>query len=185
MAGSRLRPHRAGHRSRRAGRSTTVREAHADGRAWPALRCASRHHLWSQAAGDPGAAGSTPSPSTTSTATRTSGGGRRENDSGWSVCGGAGGSGYPLPRSEPWVNLAGWSGPGCFYAGGQLLAAEHVDSVRLTTRDGTVLHDDTTGGIVLFLTARTVEVPVVLELRDIDERTIAKHLALDLDGRRR
>ena len=111
--------------------------------------------------------------------------GVEEDQTGWAVRGGAGGGGHPPQRSEPWVNLAGWWGTDRFYAGGQVLAAENVHSVRLTTRDGTILDDDTEGGVVLFLTARTVEVPVVLELRDIDDRTIATQLALDPDGQRR
>lgn len=110
--------------------------------------------------------------------------GVEEGQAGWAVRGGAGGGGDPPQRSEPWVNLAGWWGTDRFYAGGQVLAAENVHSVRLTTRDGTILDDDTDGGVVLFLTARTVEVPVVLELRDIDDRTIATQLALDPDGQR-
>jgi hypothetical protein len=106
--------------------------------------------------------------------------GVEEDETGWAVRGGAGGAGHAPPPSEPSVNLAGWWGTERFYAGGQVLAAEHVRSVRLTTRDGTILDDDTEGGVVLFLTDRTVEIPVVLELRDIDHRTVGTQPALDL-----
>ena len=111
--------------------------------------------------------------------------GVEEDETGWAVRGGTGGAGHVPNRSVPWVNLAGWWGADRFYAGGRVLAPEYVRSVRLTSRDGTVLDDDTEGGVVLFLTDRTIGIPVVLELRDIDHRTVATQLALDLDGQRR
>jgi hypothetical protein len=85
-------------------------------------------------------------------------------------------------RTEPWVNLAGWWGPDRFYAGGEVLSADDITHVRLTTRDGIVLEDDTKAGIVLFLTARTVELPVTLELLDTTGQVVASQLALGMPG---
>ena len=63
----------------------------------------------------------------------------------------AGGAGAPPHRDKPWVNLAGWWGADRFCAGGQVLGTNDAHSVRLTSRDGTSLEDDTKAGIVLFI----------------------------------
>lgn len=52
--------------------------------------------------------------------------------------------------------------------------------MRLTTHDGTILDDDTEAGIVLFLTDRTIEVPVGLELLDGSGRVVAHQVAFDM-----
>lgn len=100
---------------------------------------------------------------------------------GWVAVGGAGGSGEEPRRSEPWVNLAGWWGSGGFYVGGDLLAGDEIDHVRLRTRDQVVLEDDTAHDVVLFLAAQTVEIPVTLELCDRRGQTIATQIELDFD----
>lgn len=106
--------------------------------------------------------------------------GVEEEPSGWVTCGAAGGSGYPLRCTRPWVNLGGWWGTGRFYAGGDVVAADGACSVRLTTADGVVLEDDTQAGVVLFLADCTVEVPVRVELLDRAGATIAAQRAFDL-----
>ena len=108
-------------------------------------------------------------------------GAEQDQTGGWVAVGGAGGSGDGPHRSEPQVNLAGWWGPGRFYVGGELLAGDTVDRVRLTTRDQLVLEDDTAAGVVLFLAARTVELPVTLELCDRRGQTLATQIELDFE----
>ncbi len=103
-----------------------------------------------------------------------------QEDHGWVAKGGAGGAGEGPRRNEPWVNLAGWWGPNRFYAGGELLSDQPISRVRLTSRDGTVLEDDTEAGVVLFLTDRTIDLPVTLELRDNAGQIRASQLELDM-----
>lgn len=110
--------------------------------------------------------------------------GVEEQPDGWRVAGSAGGGADPPRRGRPWVNLAAWWGRDRFCAGGQVLEAETARSVRLTTRDAVVLEDDCDAGIVLFLLHRTVELPVVLELRDDFGTTIASQLELDFERKR-
>lgn len=105
-----------------------------------------------------------------------------EHEDGWVALGGAGGAGDGPERSDPWVNLAGWWDQDRFYAGGEILAGDNVKTVRLHTRDGVVLEDDSESGIVLFLADRTVEVPVALEMLDATGRVLATHAALGLPG---
>jgi hypothetical protein len=88
----------------------------------------------------------------------------------------------PPRREDPWVNLAGWWGQGRFCAGGHVLSAPDVTHVRLTTRDGTILEDDTKDSVVLFLAARTVEPPVTLELLDATQQVVASQIALEAPG---
>ena len=52
--------------------------------------------------------------------------------------------------------------------------------MRATTDDGTTLDDDTEAGIVLFLSDRTIEVPVALELLDASGRVVAEQVEFDL-----
>jgi hypothetical protein len=103
-----------------------------------------------------------------------------EDDTGWVARGGAGGAGDSPQKSEPWVNLAGWWGRDRFCAGGDILFGDEVASVRLTTRDGVILEDDTDSDLVLFLTDRTVEVPVTLELLGADGHVVATQLEFDV-----
>ncbi len=103
-----------------------------------------------------------------------------ETDAGWITRGGAGGGGDAPHRDHPWINLAGWWGTNRFCAGGELLSGDEVAAVRLTTHDGTILDDDTEAGIVLFLTDRTTEVPVGLELLDGSGRVVAHQVAFDM-----
>ncbi len=105
-----------------------------------------------------------------------------EEDHGWVASGGAGGAGEGPRRNEPWVNLAGWWGPNRFYAGGEVLSDQHISRVRLTTRDGITLEDDTEAGVVLFLADRSIELPVTLELLDDAGQARASQLALELPG---
>jgi hypothetical protein len=94
----------------------------------------------------------------------------------WVARGGAGGSGHGPERQEPWVNLAGWWGPGRFYAGGQLLAAgADVARVRLRCAKGLELEDDTDGGVVLFLTDRQKDAPVTVEICNGEGQVLASH----------
>lgn len=103
-----------------------------------------------------------------------------ETDAGWITRRGAGGGGDAPHRDHPWINLAGWWGTNRFCAGGELLSGDEVAAVRLTTHDGTILDDDTEAGIVLFLTDRTIEVPVGLELLDGSGRVVAHQVAFDM-----
>jgi hypothetical protein len=96
-----------------------------------------------------------------------------QEDHGWVARGGAGGAGESPRRNEPWVNLAAWWGPDRFYAGGEVLSDQPIARVRLTSRDGTMLEDDTEAGVVLFLTDRTIDLPVTLELCDITAHDLA------------
>ncbi|MBV8941086.1 MAG: hypothetical protein JO240_05110 [Solirubrobacterales bacterium] len=100
-----------------------------------------------------------------------------EHEDGWRAVGGAGGGGEAPHRARPWINLAGSWGSDRSCASGHLLEADDFRSMRLTTRDGVVLEDDTIGGVVLFLANRPVERPVVLELRD---SSVATQLDLDV-----
>jgi hypothetical protein len=104
----------------------------------------------------------------------------RDEAGSWSVRGRAGGAGQPPQRDEPWVNLAGWWGHGRFYAGGQVLGTDRAHSVRLSSRDGTSLEDDTEAGIVLFIADHELELPVTLEIRDHTGHTIASRLDFEL-----
>jgi hypothetical protein len=54
----------------------------------------------------------------------------------------------------------------------------------VTFDDQGALEDDTDAATVLFLTRRSVELPVVLELRDRAGRTIARRLELELGHER-
>lgn len=110
--------------------------------------------------------------------------GAEEQEDGWRAAGGAGGGGEAPHRGQPWVNLAAWWGADRFCAGGPVLEAEDVCSVRLTTRDAVVIDDDTAGGVALFLANRSVELPVVLELRDSAAATVATQMDLDVGDRR-
>jgi hypothetical protein len=103
-----------------------------------------------------------------------------QEDHGWVASGGAGGAGEGPRRNEPWVNLAGWWGPNRFYAGGEVLSDQPISRVRLTSRDGTRLDDDTEAGVVLFLTDRTIDLPVTLELRDDADQVRASQLELEM-----
>jgi hypothetical protein len=103
-----------------------------------------------------------------------------EQEDGWVARRGAGGAGDGPSRSDPWVNLAGWWGHDRFYAGGEILAGENVTAVRLNSRDGEVLEDDTAAGVVLFLAARALELPVTLELLDAHGQLVASQLELDM-----
>jgi len=103
-----------------------------------------------------------------------------EEDHGWVARGGAGGAGDAPQRSEPWINIAGWWGTARFYAGGEVLSHQPISRVRLTTRDGSTLEDDTGGNVVLFLTDHSIELPVTLELFGDSGQVLASQLALDL-----
>lgn len=103
-----------------------------------------------------------------------------EEDDGWVARGGAGGAGEGPRHDEPWVNLAGWWGPDRFYAGGDVLTDQPISRVRLTSRNGTTLEDNTEAGVVLFLTDRTIDLPVTLELRDDADQVRASQLALEM-----
>jgi hypothetical protein len=105
-----------------------------------------------------------------------------QEDHGWVARGGAGGAGESPRRNEPWVNLAAWWGPDRFYAGGEVLSDQPIARVRLTSRDGTMLEDDTEAGVVLFLTDRTIDLPVTLELCDNADQVRASQLELDIPG---
>jgi hypothetical protein len=103
--------------------------------------------------------------------------GVEQNDTGsWKISGAAGGAGTPPHRDKPWINLAGWWGANRFCAGGQVLGTNDAHSVRLTSRDGTTLEDDTDAGIVLFIADRELQLPVTLEMRDHTGHTIASQL---------
>lgn len=85
-----------------------------------------------------------------------------------------------LGRDKPSVDLAGWWGPDRFYAGGDVLTDQPISRVRLTSRNGTTLKDNTEAGVVLFLTDRTIDLPVTLELRDDAGQVLASQLALEM-----
>jgi hypothetical protein len=106
--------------------------------------------------------------------------GAEQHEDGWGASGSAGGGGESPRRGRPWVNLAAWWGRDRFCAGGEVVEADDVRSVRLTTRDGFVLEDDVEAGVVLFLADRRVEVPVVLELHDGSGEPIASQVDIDL-----
>jgi hypothetical protein len=94
----------------------------------------------------------------------------------WVAHGGAGGSEHGPERDEPWVNLAGWWGPGRFYAGGQLLAASpDVARVRLRCANGLEMEDDTDGGVVVFLTDRPTDTPVTVEICNGEGQVVASY----------
>jgi hypothetical protein len=103
-----------------------------------------------------------------------------QHDDGWIATGGAGGAGAGRQRDRAWVNLAGWWGQDRFYAGGEIVSGPNIARVRLTTRDGTVLEDDTDTGVVLFLTDHAVELPVTLELLDATGQVVARQLDLEV-----
>ncbi len=91
----------------------------------------------------------------------------RDPNGGWRVRGGAGGAGDEPQRSTPWVNLAGGGWPDQFYAGGRI-HDPGIDIARVELRfpSGLTLQDDTDAGVVLFITAQTVEMPATLAMLD-------------------
>jgi hypothetical protein len=102
----------------------------------------------------------------------------RRADGRWSVVGGAGGSAHDPERSEPSVNLAGGGWPEHFFAGGRLLGPElGIASVRLRFANEVLLEDTVDDGLVLFLTALNVELPVLVELCDRNQRVVRAHPA--------
>lgn len=86
----------------------------------------------------------------------------------------------PGPIMErAWANLSGGGMPDHFYAGG--FVADHgqgVAHVRLIAKCGTVVEDDIEDGMVLFLTAQPMDLPIQAELYDSAGSLIYRHKVL-------
>jgi len=103
-----------------------------------------------------------------------------EDDDDWVARGGAGRA-RKGPRARQTLGRSRWlGGPDRFYAGGDVLIDQPISRVRLTSRHGTTLKDNTEAGVVLFLTDRTIDLPVTLELRDDAGQVLASQLALEM-----
>src|SRR6185437_2802931 len=89
----------------------------------------------------------------------------RRNDEGrWQMESGGGGSGAPVVRSYPSLNLAASWGQFGMWAGGQVSdLGTGVTRARLRGPDGLVVEDTIAAGCALFMTDRPVNDPSVLE----------------------
>jgi len=105
-----------------------------------------------------------------------------QDDAGdWRVDGGAGGSADGAPvRADPSVNLGGGGWPASFYAGGVVVDnGLDVARVRLIAANGTIMEDTVDAGVVLFVTAQRVELPLQAELYDRDGQMVGQHGAFE------
>ena len=100
-------------------------------------------------------------------------------DGGWRTIGCSGGLGGEPQWSTPRVNLGGGGLPGGgMYAGGRVHTAGHdIAHVQLRFPDGTVLSDDTEGGVALFITAADLGLRATVVLLDPTGAALARHAA--------
>lgn len=98
---------------------------------------------------------------------------------GWRTIGHAGGLGGEPQWSTPRLNLGGGQLPGGgMYAGGTVHGAGHdVAHVQLRFPDGTVLSDDTEGGVALFITDADLGLHATVVLLDPAGAELACHPA--------
>jgi hypothetical protein len=98
---------------------------------------------------------------------------------GWRTIGYSGGLGGEPEWSTPRVNLGGGGLPGGgMYAGGTVHAAGHgIAHVQLRFPDGTVVSDDTEGGVALFIADADLGLHATVVLLDPAGAELARHPA--------